>query len=232
MCSLATVQASPTAAGTGSSGDPATLRGHTWHCWTDQLPSMPSDAPAVPRAQSCPQMWLPMAVSARGLSKSARQLLCAFLGWGQAQLGTRCQQDVTGQCHPTAGGAGLALVPEQMAAGEVGLCPNSLHPSLGGSEPQGPARVPTTTPGKVMVPRVSINPWELPQCAPALPTRTCLSSCPGWAAPAVCQEGPASPAHVGANLPTDPPFPHSQVPGCAPRAWNNPRGGLGLRRGY
>lgn len=75
------------------------------------------------------------------------------------------------------------------------------------------------------------HPRELPQCVPALPTRSGLSSCPGWAAPALCQEGPASPAHVGANLPTDPAFPHSQVPGCPPRAWNNPRGGLGLRRG-
>lgn len=106
-------------------------------------------------------------------------------GCRQAWMGTGCQQDVTGQCHTTAGGAGLALVPEQMAAGEVGLCPNTLHPSLGGSEPQGLARVPTPIPGKVTVPGVSSNPRECPSVPQPSPAGHCSSSCPGWAAPAV-----------------------------------------------
>lgn len=212
----------------GTSGDPAALCGHTWLCHTDQLPSVPPQCPEhrdVPR-RGCP--WL--SVPGVAVQKCQAAPRCC-LGLGQAQLGTGCRQDGTGQCHATAAGAGLALAPEQVVAGEVGLCPNNLHPSLGGAEPQGPARVPTPAPGKVTVPGVSSRPRELPQCAPAIPTRTCLSSCRGRAAPAVCQEGPASPAHVGAKLPTDPAFPHRQVPGCPPRAWNNPRGGLELRRG-
>lgn len=113
-------------------------------------------------------MSLPVAISAVPKGQATPG---AFLGWGQAQLGTGCQQDVTGQCHATAGGAGLALLPEQMAAGEVGLCPSNVHPSLGASEHQGPARVPTTAPGKVTVPGVSSNPRELPQPSP--PGRAC-----------------------------------------------------------
>lgn len=225
MCSLATAQASPTAA-------PAATR---LPCVGTRGSATLTSCPLCPHSAQSTGMSPEVAAhgcQCRGVAVQKCQAAprCC-LGLGQAQLGTGCQQDGTGQCHATAAGAGLALAPEQMVAGEVGLCPNNLHPSLGGAEPQGPARVPTPAPGKVTVPGVSSRPRELPQCAPAIPTRTCLSSCPGWAAPAVCQEGPASPAHVGAKLPTDPAFPHRQVPGCPPRAWNNPRGGLELRRG-
>lgn len=167
------------------------------------------------------------------LSESARQPLGTFSGWGQAQLGAGCQQDVTGQCHTAAGGAALALVPEQMTAAEVGLCPNTPHPSLGGSEPQGLARVPTPVPGKVTVPGVSSKPRELPRCAPATLTRTLPVQLPWLGSSHRAPGGTGQSCPCGCKPPQTSlnAFPHSRVLGCPPRAWNNPRGGLELRRG-
>lgn len=60
----------------------------------------------------------------------------------------------------------------------------------------------------------SSNSWQLPRCAPAIPTSS--STCPGWAAPAVCHEGPECPTNVGANLPNRPGI--CPLPGQA-RTW-------------
>lgn len=148
-------------------------------------------------------------------------------GWGQAQLGTGCQQDVTGQCCATAGGAGLALLPEQMAAGEVGLCPSNVHPSLGASEHQGPARVPSTTPGKVMVPGVSSN----PRSCPSHPHQDVLVQL-SWSG-----SSRREPGGTGQSCPCGCKAPHRSCtppqPGArlSSQGLEQPRGGLELRRG-
>lgn len=78
-----------------------------------------ASAPSVPSAQGCPQPWLAMALSTGGDCAKVPGNPTAYaqagppLAVGQAQPGKGCQQAVVGQRHTAAGGAGLALDPEQ-----------------------------------------------------------------------------------------------------------------------
>lgn len=115
------MQASPTTGGTSTSGDSATLCGHTWLCRTDRVPCVPCECPcAAERTRAVSIHGRLRRLVPRGCHcKSARQAHHLSPGRDtqateEAQLGKGCQQAVAGQWHTMAGGAGLALVPEQM----------------------------------------------------------------------------------------------------------------------
>lgn len=66
---------------------------------------------------------------------------------------------------------------------------------LEGADPKLAAHVPVPIAGKVTVPgEVAAMPGSYPNVLQPSPPGWCSSSCPGWAAPTMCQEGPSVPS--------------------------------------
>lgn len=112
----------------------------------------------------------------------------------------------------------------------MGLCPNSLHPLKGPTAPQGlAAHIPMPIAGKVTVPGDSSNFWELPQCAPATPTRTLLIQLPYSGSSRCVPGGPGVSRQCGCKPPHGPGI--CVLPRLPSQSLEQPRGGPGLVEG-